>query len=110
MNILTRKQEIVLLAVLKAGDNAYGYTIWEEIRRLQGKAPAFGALFVTLERLAQKGLLTSTLSDPTPERGGKSKRMYRLTPEAMKALKKVREFQQSLWEESPELSSDSSGN
>lgn len=104
MKLITRSEEMVLLAILQLKDKAYGVTIQKELNRLAGKTWAFGALFVTLDRLSKKGLVASALSDPTPERGGRRKRMYRLTPKAIDALKTVREHQRAVWKKAPSLS------
>lgn len=97
INLISRAEETILLAVRHQGDDAYGVTIQKALKELTGKSWAYGALFVTLDRLVKKNLLTSTLSDPTPERGGRSKRFYNLTESAEQALQEVRAHQESLW-------------
>jgi PadR family transcriptional regulator PadR len=104
MKFISRSEEMILLAVWRLGANAYGVTIRNELKEMSGKTWAFGALFVMLERLSKKGLLDSYLTEPTRERGGRSKRIYKLTPEAIDALKEVRKLQESIWEGMPELS------
>lgn len=103
MAFLSRAEEMVLLAILRLGDNAYGVTIRAELRSMTGKIWAFGALFVTLDRMSKKGYLTSYLTEPTRERGGRSKRIYMLTRVAVEALKAVKELQKSMWDGAPEL-------
>ena len=72
-------EQIVLTAVLALGDNAYGVTIHGHVERLsQPKRVSLGAVYATLDRLEDKGFVTSWLSEPTAERGGRSKRHYRL--------------------------------
>jgi DNA-binding PadR family transcriptional regulator len=72
-------EQLVLTAILSLGDNAYGVTIHEKVQELsQPKPVALGAVYVTLDRLEDKGFITSWLSDPTPERGGRSKRHYQV--------------------------------
>lgn len=78
---------IVLLAVLQAGEGAYGVPIQREIEGRTGRPVARGAVYVTLDRLERKGLLSSSLADPTPERGGRAKRVYRLEPRGLAALR-----------------------
>jgi DNA-binding PadR family transcriptional regulator len=63
-------EQIVLLAILRLGQSAYGVTIRREIAVCTGRQPAPGALYTTLERMEQKGLVESWLGDPTPQRGG----------------------------------------
>jgi DNA-binding PadR family transcriptional regulator len=103
---LSRAEEMILLAVWRLKDNAYGVSIREELKKMTGREWAFGALFVTLERMAKKDLLRSSLSEPTRERGGRRKRLYRLTLDAVEALKAVRELQRSAWADSPDLLSE----
>lgn len=72
MAFLSRAEEMVLLAILRLGDNAYGVTIRAELKTMTDKTWAFGALFVTLDRMSKKGYLTSYLTEPTRERGGEA--------------------------------------
>ena len=72
-------ETLLMLAVLRLGENAYGVTIREELLDKAGKDVAVGAIYTGLERLARKGYVQSRLGDPTPERGGRAKRFYRLT-------------------------------
>ena len=98
MKLLSRSQELLLLVVWRLQqDGAYAVTIREKLHEVTGKTWAFGALFVSLERLVEKGFLASHLADPTPERGGRSKRMYRLTPAGVQALLDIRQIEQTMW-------------
>jgi len=90
-------EQMVLLAVLRLGVDAYGVSVHDELGRHTGRPLARGAVYMTLDRLEKKGLLTSTLSDPTPERGGRAKRCYRLTRTATAALRASRRTLLSLW-------------
>src|SRR5688572_1998690 len=81
-------EQFVLTAVLSLDDNAYGVTIHEAVSELSApKSVVLGAVYATLDRLEDKGFVTSRLSDPTPERGGRSKRHYRLTPIGERTLR-----------------------
>lgn len=80
---------LVMLAVIRVGDEGYSVTIRKEIEKRTGRDVAPGALYVTLRRLREKGMLDSWLGEPTPERGGKAKRHFRPTREGLEA---VREF------------------
>jgi DNA-binding PadR family transcriptional regulator len=72
-------EQLVLTAILTLRDDAYGVSIHAKVEELASpKSASLGAVYVTLDRLEDKGLVTSRLSDPTPERGGRSKRCYRL--------------------------------
>jgi DNA-binding PadR family transcriptional regulator len=81
-------EQLVLTAILDLGENAYGVTIHDAVSALAApKRVSLGAVYATLERLEDKRLITSWLSDPTPERGGRSKRHYRLEPAGEGALR-----------------------
>src|SRR6187551_2570888 len=81
-------EHVVLAAVLALGDSAYGVTIHTKVEELVSpRTVALGAVYATLDRLEDKGLVTSWLSDPTPERGGRSKRHYRLEQDGKRALR-----------------------
>lgn len=107
MNVLSRSDEILLLAILRLKDKAYGVTIVKEVARSTGKKLKLGGLWVSLDILAKKGLLEKHMGDPTPKRGGRSKIYYSLTPAGLKALKRVNEFNLSLWNGMRELIKDS---
>jgi PadR family transcriptional regulator, regulatory protein PadR len=80
-------EQLVMTAILARGDNAYGVTIHSKLEELvRPKAVSLGAVYATLDRLEDKGLIASWLSDPMPERGGRSKRHYRLTQSGKRAL------------------------
>src|SRR5580693_2923385 len=80
-------EQLVLTAVLTLPDRAYGVSIHAKVEQLAApKSASLGAVYVTLDRLEDKGLITSWLSDPTPERGGRAKRCYRLEAAGERAL------------------------
>ena len=106
MNILSRSEEIVLLAVWKLGDNAYGVTIRERVAKDTGFKWTFGAIYKPLKQLAHKGFVAKTSSRPYAERGGRSRYMYTLTSSGEEALRKIRKIQKSLWNEDAELAFD----
>lgn len=101
---ISRSEEFLLLAVWRLRENAYGVTIRDQIKQATGKTWAYGALFVMLRRLEKKGYLTSHFTYPTSQRGGKSKRIFRLSSEGIKALKEVRKAHESVWSGIEELS------
>lgn len=72
-------EQIVLLAILRLGNSAYGVTIRAEIASCTHREPARGALYTSLDRLEEKGLVQSRLGEPTPERGGRAKRFFTVT-------------------------------
>ena len=90
-------EHVVLLAVLRLGDEAYAVPIIDEIERCTGRSISRGSVYITLDRLETKGFLKSRLGDPTPERGGRPKRYYELRPRAMDALRESRRALVALW-------------
>jgi PadR family transcriptional regulator PadR len=90
-------EQIVLLAVLRLGDDAYAIPILDEIQRQASRRIARGALYTALARLEQKGCLRSRVGDPLPERGGRSRRYFTVTPAAIRALKHSRAALMRLW-------------
>lgn len=104
MKFLSRSEEFILLAILNLHDNAYVVSIREELKKMTGETWAMGALFVTLDRMSRKGYVVSRLSEPTPERGGRRKRLYQLLPSAVDALDKVRNLHNFVWKNIPDLS------
>jgi len=90
-------EQVVLLSILRLGDEAYAVSIRDEIVRCTGREVSRGSVYITLDRLETKGYLRSRLADPTPERGGRSKRYYALRPRAVEALKDSRRALVALW-------------
>lgn len=90
-------EQLVLLAVLSVGDEAYAVPVRREIQRVARRQASRGAVYVTLDRLEQKGLLTSIVGEPSPERGGRARRFYRATPLALAALRRHRASLQRMW-------------
>ena|SRR6202041_143179 len=91
-------EQLVLLATLRLGDSAYGVTIRSEIASCTGREPAPGALYTTLDRMEEKGIVRSRLGDATPQRGGRAKRYFALTKAGRGALVKAQRAYQSLLE------------
>ena len=91
-------EHMVLLAILHLGDGVYGVPIVDEIQRRTGRTVAPAAVYITLRRLEQKGLLTSWMSDSTPERGGKSRRCVKVTGAGLEILRESRKVLDSMWQ------------
>lgn len=92
-------EQLVLTAILSLHENAYGVTIHSRVEELaQPKAVSLGAVYITLDRLEDKGLIASWLSDPTPERGGRSKRHYRLEALGERALQESAATAKRVWD------------
>jgi PadR family transcriptional regulator PadR len=88
---------MVMLAVIRQGDEAYGVTIAREIESEVGSEVAFGSVYAALDRLEGKGLLSSTLGDPTPERGGRARRYFRVTDKGLAEARETRKALTRLW-------------
>jgi PadR family transcriptional regulator PadR len=97
---------MLLLAVIHLGDDAYGVPIARELETHRGKDVSVGSVYAALERLEAKGLVESNLGDPTPERGGKAKRYFRITREGLRQVQETRRVLTGLWEALPELKCD----
>ncbi len=82
-------EEIVLLAVMRLGTNAYGVRIRQTVEEATGRMTSVGAIYTTLERLEQKGFVSSRQGDPTPERGGRAKRFFKIEGAGVQALNDV---------------------
>jgi PadR family transcriptional regulator len=91
-------EQIVLLALLRLGDKAYGVPVRREIEVRTGRPLSVGALYRTLDRLEEKGYVTSWFGDPVPERGGRSKRYFRIEALGMRALRESREALAAMWD------------
>ena len=89
--LLGTLEQIILLAVMQLGADAYGTTVRDEIERRTGRDVSFGAVYVTLQRLESKGLVTSRLGEPTAERGGRAKRYFQVTGAGRAAVRRVQE-------------------
>ncbi len=97
MRELTKAEELVLLTIWRMGDDAYGVTIKKRITENTGKDIPYGTLYFLLDQLALKECIFKIAGAPTPERGGRSKTFYRITPEGREALKKACEMYQIIW-------------
>jgi PadR family transcriptional regulator len=94
---------MVMLALLRLGDNAYGVPISREIELQSGREVALGSVYATLERLEGRGLVSSHLGKPTAERGGKAKRYFRVTQNGLRKTRETRQALMKLWRGLPEL-------
>jgi len=104
MKLLTRAEEFVLLAIWRLRDGAYSLNLQREIRRISGEKWSLGTIYAPLERLEKRGYITSSFSETTPERGGRQKRIYKLTPFGKDALIRIKEVHESFWDDLPDLS------
>ena len=104
MEILSRTEELILLAVWKLHGNAYGITIRKHLKEAAELNFSIGGIYVPLDRLVRKGYLVTKQGDPTPQRGGMSKRFYELTPDGMQALNEVKRVNEAMWNDLPDVS------
>lgn len=94
---LTGFEHLVLLSVLRRGDRAYGVSVLEELQSTAKRPANRAAVYVALRRLEQRGCLTSSLAEPTAERGGRAKRFYELTQRGREALEDERATLTRMW-------------
>ncbi|WP_080057643.1 PadR family transcriptional regulator [Spirosoma aerolatum] len=94
-------EEVVLLAVaIRAGD-AYGAAVVNEIEQQMGRSVNLGAVHSALNRLQEKGLVSSEMGGMTAERGGRRKRLYKVTAYGQRALEEIRQLRNQMWEAIP---------
>jgi len=96
MKILSGNDELLLLAILSLKDDAYGATLMKHLTEVTGREWSIGAIYDPLYRLEKNGYIRSDLTMPTPERGGRSKRVYRVTPHGIEALKEHQKVRDEL--------------
>jgi PadR family transcriptional regulator PadR len=106
MNVITRLEEAILIAIWKLEDNAYGVTINKQVSRSFKKNYSMGALYFSLDQLLRKGYVNKTTEQIYHEKGGRSRTYYRLAKDGQKALQEVKAYQRALWEGIPEIAFD----
>ena len=97
MNIITRLEEAILIAIWKLEDNAYGVTINKHVSKSFKKKYSMGALYFALDQLLRKGHVCKTIKRFYHEKGGRSRTYYSLTEKGIRALWEVKSYQKSLW-------------
>ena len=95
---LSQLEQYVLLCLVRLGEEAYGVPIHEEIEERTGRSVSIATIYSALDRLEKEGLVASHLSSPLPERGGRAKRLFRLSAEGATALQRARRVHDSMWE------------
>jgi PadR family transcriptional regulator, regulatory protein PadR len=88
---------LVLLALIRLGDGAYGVPISDAIEESSGREVAIGSVYITLDRLEAKGLVSSRLGEPTAERGGRAKTYFRITAKGLRDVRQARRTLMNLW-------------
>lgn len=94
---------LVLLALIRLGEEAYGVPIAEAIENGGGREVSQGSVYVTLDRLERKGLVGSRLGEPTAERGGRAKTYFHVTAKGLRAARRARQTLISLWDGVPQF-------
>ena len=97
MKELTKAEELVLLTIWKMRENAYGVALKRKIKDDTGKDIPYGTLYFLLDQLTVKEYVSKIAGEPTPERGGRRKTFYKITPEGQEALKAAMEMYQKVW-------------
>ena len=95
---LSQLEQFVLLCLLRLEEEAYGVPIHQEIEERTSRSVSIATVYSALDRLEKDGLVTSHLSEPLPERGGRAKRLYRLTPDGVAALQGARRVHNLMWD------------
>ena len=108
MNLLSRSEEIVLLAIWNLRGNAYGVSIREFVNSSTGYEWSVGAVYAPLHRLLKKGFVSALKGESQPERGGRHKIFYEITPVGKKALHQIKRVQEVIWKDAPALELDES--
>ena len=103
MNLLSRKEELILIAIWKLGEDAYGMTIRDEIVKTTGVKWLFGSIYTPLSKLYEKGLIDKMEKLTDEEHTGRPRVYFRLTPKGMEALTKIKEVNTALWENIPPI-------
>ena len=94
---------LVLLALMRLGDEAYGVPISDAIEESSGREVAIGSVYLTLDRLESKGLVSSRLGEPTAERGGRAKTYFHITAKGLREVRQARRTLMQLWHGVPQL-------
>jgi len=97
VEMLTKLEELILLSVLKLGENAYGTTIYKYLQEVTGKKLSLGGVYFPLDRLTKRGYLSAYSGAASSVRRGLSKRYYRLTPRGVTALNEINRMNEVLW-------------
>ncbi|MFC2157494.1 PadR family transcriptional regulator [Acidobacteriota bacterium] len=106
LDLLSRWEEVYLIAILELKDNAYGVSIKKLVTKKTGKALSYGGLYFTLSQLVKKGLAVKSAGEPTHKRGGRRKYYYSLTDLGKKSLRDSYSYQKSLWKDLTDIAFD----
>ena len=101
--LLTDFELMILLAILRVGEDAYGVRIARELEETAGRSAQLAAIYAALDRMESRGLVGSALGEPTPERGGRAKRLFRVTAKGLDQTKGTQQALTALWSNLPQL-------
>lgn len=101
--LLTDFEIMILLAIIRIGDQAYGVPIEREIETTTGRAVQLPAIYAALDRLERQGLVESRLGEATAQRGGRAKKYFSLTPAGMGSVRDTRKALTALWARLPQV-------
>jgi len=92
---------MILLTIIRLGEQVYGVPLTRELSAIRGDDVAIGSVYAALDRLELKGLISSSLGEPSPERGGRAKRYFRVTDQGLRAVRETRKVLSKLWKSLP---------
>jgi PadR family transcriptional regulator, regulatory protein PadR len=95
---------MILLALMRLGDDAYGVPIARELEATVGRPVALASVYATLDRLVERGLVEAELGEPTPERGGRAKKYFKITAKGIREVRAAKQSLTKLWKSLPQLS------
>ena len=98
MKLLTRAEELILLAIWRLEEDAYCVPILDQVQDVSNKICTLGSIYITLHRLEKRKFVESELGNPTAERGGKRKRFYRVTSAGVEALRITHKVEKAMWD------------
>ncbi len=108
MKEISKAEEMVLLAIWRLGDEAYGVSIRRKIRKDTGKDYTYGTLYGLLRQMDHKGYIKKIKGEPLPKKGGRSKSYFKLTPGGIRALKDAIELHKRMWKDINDFSFEES--
>ena len=104
MKDISKAEEMVLLTILRLGDEAYGVSIRRQIHKDAGKDYTYGTLYGLLRQMGQKGYIRKSKGEPLPKKGGRGRSYFTLTPAGIRALKEAAELHRRVWKDLSALS------
>jgi len=94
---------MILLVLMRLGDDAYGVNIAREIEETRRRPVALASVYATLDRLVERGFAVAELGEPTAERGGRAKKFFRITGKGVREVRAAKQSLVKLWKDLPQL-------